>query len=191
MTAAFRARWRCEYSRWASRRHATRRHMVRAGPFRDLDVVRPQKRQCGSEVVVTRYATICSGIAQGGSQTVVRRKGLDRQTPAPIFQSMAPVSPIKQSPLNLLRNAVDVCVCYEDTKNVAPESAQQQLGRIRGLIMQALAGLGEPTRETMNVTQMFLDMVPLPTGADYDRFVRDAAAAITHTALTWGIGDNL
>lgn len=60
---------------------------------------------------------------------------------------MTTVTPIKQSPLLLLQNAVSVCVAYEDSKNVAPESAQQQLGRVRGLIMQALAGLGEPNRE--------------------------------------------
>lgn len=70
--------------------------------------------------------------------------------------------------------------------------AFEQLGRIRGLIMQALAGLGEPTRETMNVTQMFLDAADSDAAkADYDRFVRDAAAAILHSALTWGIGDEL
>lgn len=107
---------------------------------------------------------------------------------------MTPVTPIRQSPLTLLRQAVDVCVCYEDTKNVAPESAQQQLGRIRGLIMQALACLEEPNQHTLHATRAILsgamgDAFDLLD--DQDRTVRDAAAVITHTALTWGIGDDL
>lgn len=105
---------------------------------------------------------------------------------------MTPVTPIRQSPLLLLQNAVEVCTAYGDEKNVAATSAQQQLGRVRGLIMQALAGLGEPNRETLNVTQMFLDAADSDMAtANYDRFVRDATAAILHHALTWGIGDSL
>lgn len=108
---------------------------------------------------------------------------------------MAPVTPIKQSPLMLLQNAVNVCVCYEDTKNISAESAQQQLGRIRGLIMQALAGLGEPDQSTIDTARVFVRCLPaygsLNAPDVTEREARDLAAVITHTALTWGIGDDL
>lgn len=100
---------------------------------------------------------------------------------------MTTVTPIHQSPLLLLQNAVEVCTAYEDKKLISAESAQQQLGRIRGLIVQALACLEEPHAETVRRTALFIG-----GGEPVDeRTARDAAAVITRTALSWGIGDDL
>ena len=100
---------------------------------------------------------------------------------------------IRQSPLLLLQNAVEVCVAYEDSKYISAESAQQQLVRVRHLILAALAALGEPNEITVERTRLLLRERNALAGfaKDEQRWARDCAAVIVHTALTWGIGDDV
>lgn len=100
--------------------------------------------------------------------------------------------PIRQTPLNDLRQVIEICVCYGDTKNVAADSAQQQLQRIQGLVMRALAKLEEPHATAVTALAKMVgeehETVSRPL---YARWLRDTAAVVIHNALTWGIGDDL
>ena len=101
---------------------------------------------------------------------------------------MTTVTPIKSPPLNDLRQAIEMCVCYEDVKNVSAESAQQQIPRIRHLILRALASLGEPNEVTVDAVKRVLGGIAVEVT---DREARDISAVVTHHALTWGLGDDV
>lgn len=98
------------------------------------------------------------------------------------------VTPIKQTPLNDLRQVVEICVCYGDEKNIAATDAQRQLPRIQALILAALAKLEEPHQYTVEAV---LKLVGMGDIKFTEREARDIAAVITHNALTWGLGDDL
>lgn len=116
---------------------------------------------------------------------------------------MTSVTPIRQPPLETLRNAMQVCLLYEDP-NLADSDAKKQLPRIRALIAQVIAQLSEPHQDTIDQTQRALVYF---YGMGYDeakgmahvhspsvvdaREARDAAAVILNSAMTWGIGSTL
>lgn len=62
---------------------------------------------------------------------------------------MTPVTPIRQPPIETLRNALQVCLLYEDEKNIAASDAQKQLPRLRALIATVIAQLSEPHADTI------------------------------------------
>ena len=115
---------------------------------------------------------------------------------------MTIATPLKQSPLSLIRNAMGVCTAYEDGKHVAPESAQQQLPRIHALLCMVEALLGEPY--SLAVARMGKELehaaseawraatrgaAEPPAGFINERWARDSAAIICRTQITWGIGE--
>lgn len=102
---------------------------------------------------------------------------------------MTTVTPIRQTPLQALRNIMEVCMVYED-QGIAAESAKQQLPRIRALAAQVIASLSEPHADTIRVTGLFLNHGVEPPVID-ERLARDAAAVILNSAMTWGIGSTL
>lgn len=102
--------------------------------------------------------------------------------------SMTTVTPIRQTPLQALRNIMEVCECYEN-ENVSAESAKQQLPRIRALAAQVIAQLSEPAADTVEQVQRMLQYHPGDTVTR--REARDAAAVILNSAMTWGIGEEL
>lgn len=117
---------------------------------------------------------------------------------------MTTVTPLQQSPVADLQNAINVCVCYEDSKNVSGESAQQQLPRIRHLLLNVLAKLGEPhalavERMTTELRHAASEAVKYASNGAEDgdqgiidqRWARDSAAIICRTQVTWGLGEGL
>jgi len=98
-----------------------------------------------------------------------------------IFPSMTmPMRPLAQPALADLQNALQLAVCYGD-KDIADSDAKQALGRIRGLISQALAKLGEPNHAAVTGLQKFVALE--------DSEARDVAAVVIYAALTGECGE--
>src|SRR6266550_5967864 len=86
---------------------------------------------------------------------------------------MTPITPIKAPALSDLRNALQLAVTYGD-KEVSDGDAKQALERIRGLIAQALAKLGEPNGAAVFAATAFVSPDVNP---------RDDAAVILYGAV--------
>src|SRR5688572_9987409 len=80
---------------------------------------------------------------------------LDSPAPAHTFPSMTPVTPIRQPPIEDLRNALQICIAYADP-NVADSDAMRQLERVKQLIQAANDKLGEPHERTVEAALRFL-----------------------------------
>ncbi|HEX9239234.1 MAG TPA: hypothetical protein VF910_01090 [Candidatus Bathyarchaeia archaeon] len=103
-----------------------------------------------------------------------------------------PITSLKAPALADLRNALQLAVTYGD-KDIADSDAKQALDRIRGLIAQALAKLGEPNAAAV---KMVKDLLHSAMGdrafeliADQDRTARDSAALIICAAMTGETGN--
>jgi hypothetical protein len=96
------------------------------------------------------------------------------------------MTPLRSPALADLQNALQLCVVYGDTKTISAESAQQQLDRIRGLIAQALAKLGEPNEAAIQAAKPFMFSLASPPSHDAEitRDARDCVAVVIHAALT-------
>lgn len=114
-----------------------------------------------------------------------------------------PITPLKAPALADLRNALQLAVTYGD-KDVADSDAKQALGRIRGLVAQAIGKLGEPNKAALETARLMVGVYRIPpnTGVEWDtmfeptqagrrarletelREIRDIAAAILHAAVT-------
>ena len=98
------------------------------------------------------------------------------------------MTPLVQTPLQALRNIMEVCMVYED-QGIAAESAKQQLPRIRALAAQVIASLSEPHHDTIERVLKMLQY--LRAYEVTEREARDEAALILRSAMTWGIGEDL
>lgn len=112
---------------------------------------------------------------------------LDRLGPIHRLRSMTPITPLKAPALADLKNALQLASVYGD-KDVADSDAKQALDRIRGLIAQALAKLGEPNNAAVEAAVLMFAELPPFGDETFPRKARDAAAVILHAALT---GENL
>jgi len=103
---------------------------------------------------------------------------------------MTPITPIKAPALSDLKNALQLAVTYGD-KEVSDADAKQALERIRGLIAQAIAKLGEPNAAALRVARIMMLEQPYPVGlpeedapAWRDRQIRDMVALVLHASVT-------
>jgi len=92
-----------------------------------------------------------------------------------------PLAPARSPALADLQNALQLAVIYGD-KDVADSDAKQALGRIRALIAQALAKLGEPNTAAVEGLRKFVAFEP--------REARDVASVVIYAALTGETADD-
>jgi hypothetical protein len=92
-----------------------------------------------------------------------------------------PIAPVHSSALADLQNALQLAVFY-GSKDIADSDAKQALGRIRVLIAQALAKLGEPNSAAVEGLRKFVAFEP--------REARDVASVVIYAALTGETGES-
>lgn len=94
-----------------------------------------------------------------------------------------PVTPLRSPALADLQNAMQIADVYAG-KDIADSDAKQALGRVRKLVAQALASLGEPNGAAVQAARPFTGRNDMSDVVGDYRRARDAAAVILHAALT-------